>query len=186
MRSGHGSHAFRRVGVWASALAAVALLGGCQTSDLSTARYEAPGVPVALGDVEGAPEAIKARVSAEIATQASARRIEIVEAASQPRYRLKGYLTAYPTETGDTALSFVWDVLDSSNQRARRVTTTTVASGQGEDPWSKIGETQIAKTASQSMNQVAAFLSASGASGAGAPAGDSAPPTRALGFTATP
>ncbi|WP_406854490.1 hypothetical protein ABEG18_18325 [Alsobacter sp. KACC 23698] len=164
----------------------MALLGGCQTSDISSARYEAPGVPVALGDVEGAPEAIKARVSAEIATQASARRIEIVEAASQPRYRLKGYLTAYPTETGDTALSFVWDVFDSSNQRARRVTTTTVASGQGEDPWSKIGETQIAKTASQSMNQVAAFLSASGASGEAAPAGDSAPPSRALGFTATP
>ncbi|GGH28671.1 hypothetical protein GCM10007036_38030 [Alsobacter metallidurans] len=167
---------------WAAAAALACSLAGCQATDGPTARYEAPGVPVALDTLEGAPEAVKTRVSAEISTQATARRIELVDSQAQPRYRLKGYLTAYPTETGDTTLAVVWDVFDAANKRQQRVTTTTVAKGQGDDPWSRIGETQIAKATSQSMNQVAAFL-AGQTPGAG-PATASLEPAKALGFAA--
>jgi hypothetical protein len=166
------------------ALAAAALaLAGCQgVGETSQARVDAPGVPVALDTLEGAPEGLRGKVSDEIITQASARRIELVASGAKPRYRLKGYLTAYSTDTGDTALAVVWDVFDSTKQRAQRVTTTTIASGQASDPWSRIGETQISKTTSQSMNQVAAFL-------AGSPIAPESPAPRAastaaLGFDA--
>jgi hypothetical protein len=143
-------------------------LAACQQGiEAAGRKVDAPGVPVALVGVEGAPAALQAEVDNQVATQASARRIELVSGAEQPRYRLRGYLTAYPTENGETALAFVWDVFDSSKQRAQRVTTTTVAKGGGGDPWSQIGETQIEKATSQSMNEVAAFLAGSTAAGSG-------------------
>ena len=154
---------------WAVATALSCVLAGCQAMDAQTARYDAPGVPVALDSIEGAPEAVKTRVSAEVATQASARRIEMVETQAKPRYRLKGYVTAYPSDAGDTTLAVVWDVFDASNKRAQRVTTTTIAKGQGEDPWSRIGESQITKATAQSMNQVAAFLAGAPPAGAALP-----------------
>jgi hypothetical protein len=158
---------FRAPAMRAVAVAAVSLwASGCQQG-MDSAAVDAPGVPVAVETIEGAPEALQAKVNAEVATQASARRIDLVSGESAPRYRLKGYLTAYPTENGETALAFVWDVFDSSKKRAQRVSTTTMARGQSTDPWQQIGETQIAKAASQSMNQVASFLAASGSPSAG-------------------
>ena len=171
---------------WATLVALGLGLAACQGLEAPSAKFEAPGVPVALDTIEGAPDAVKTRMSAEVTTQATPRKIELVDNGAQPRYRLKGYLTAYPTETGDTALAVVWDVFDSSNKRAQRVTTTTVAKGQGEDPWSRIGETQIAKATSQSMNQVAAFLSGATAPGSAETdsASGAAEPSKALGYAA--
>jgi hypothetical protein len=140
-------------------------LAACQQGmEASGRRVDAPGVPVALVGVEGAPEALQAQVNSAVASQASARRIELVGAdAAEPRYRLKGYLTAYSTDNGETALAFVWDVFDASKKRAQRVSTTTLAKGQNADPWAQIGESQIEKATAQSMNQVAAFLAGTGA-----------------------
>jgi hypothetical protein len=163
----------------------VLLLAACQGVGGEARVVDAPGVPVALGDIEGAPEALNGTVNSEVMTQASARRIDLVSTANAPRYTLKGYLTAYPTGDGDTALAFVWDVFDSAKKRAQRVSTTTVARGEAEDPWSKIGETQIAKATSQSMNQVAAFLAGESAP-APADSGSGRGGATSLGFTATP
>lgn len=142
---------------------AVIPLAACQQGIEAAGRtVDAPGVPVALVGIEGAPEAVQAQVTNEVVAQASARRIELVSGAEHPRYRLRGYLTAYPTENGETALAFVWDVFDETQKRAQRVSTTTTARGQAGDPWSQIGDSQIAKATAQSMNQVAAFLARSG------------------------
>lgn len=162
---------------WAAVLALS--LAACQQG-LEGRAVSAAGVPVAVETIEGAPAGLQDKVNAEVATQASARRIEIVSGEAQPRYRLKGYLTAYSTGDGETALAIVWDVFDSSRKRAQRVSTTTLAKGQADDPWSKIGESQIAKATAQSMNDVAAFLAgAGGPAGAGARVAGGA----ALGYT---
>lgn len=167
--------------VMAAALAGLSALalGACQQLDGPAAS--AAGVPVAVETIEGAPAALQDKVNAEVASQASARRIEIVSGETQPRYRLKGYLTAYSTDTGETALAIVWDVFDSSKKRAQRVSTTTLAKGQAEDPWSKIGESQISRATAQSMNDVAAFLA--GSAGGGGAAGSRVAGGTALGYT---
>ncbi len=171
-----------RIGQGAGACGLLLLVAGCQSAGTETRAYQAPGVPVALDTIEGAPDALKTRVNDEVASQATARRIELVSGSAAPRYTLRGYLTAYPTATGDTALAFVWDVFDASKKRTQRVSTTTVARGQSSDPWSQIGETQIAKTTSQSMNQVAAFLSGAVVPGSPAPTSSTAA-TGTLGFS---
>jgi hypothetical protein len=160
------------------ALGAGLLAAGCQESGLgagsrpSGAKVSAPGVPVAVETIEGAPAEIQSRVQDEVVTQAGARRIDLVSGADQPRYRLRGYVSAYSTDDGDTALALVWDVFDATKKRAQRVSTTTIAKGQASDPWSRIGSAQIARAASDSMDGVASFL----ASNAAPPADAGSPP----------
>ena len=77
--------------------------------------------------------------------------------------------TATGTPAAETALAIVWDVFDASRKRAQRVSTTTLAKGQADDPWSKIGESQISKATAQSMNDVAAFLAGTGGAAGAAP-----------------
>ena len=159
----------RRQVAGAASVALLAMaLASCQQG-LEGRAVSAAGVPVAVETIEGAPAGIQDKVNAEVASQASARRIEIVSGEAQPRYRLKGYLTAYSTGEGETALAIVWDVFDASRKRAQRVSTTTLAKGQADDPWSKIGESQISKATAQSMNDVAAFLAGTGGAAGAAP-----------------
>jgi hypothetical protein len=144
-----------RVGL---SLAVAALLAACQTD--GGPPVSGAGVPVAIEALEGAPEEFNARVQQAVITQASARSLDIVPRESDPRFRLKGYLTAYSVEDG-TNLTFVWDVFDASRQRAQRVSVTTHSSRRGgEQPWAAISDADISKAAGQSLNGVAAFLAA--------------------------
>ena len=154
-------------------LVAVALvLGACQQGfEAAGRKVDAPGVPVALVGVEGGPETVQAQVTDAVATQAAARHIEIVGSAESPKYRLKGYLTAYASSGDETTLAFVWDVFDASSRRAQRISTTATARGRAADPWTQVGEQQIQAVAARSMNEVAAFLAGSGTGQAGVPAG---------------
>ena len=107
----HRSGLSRWLGIVAASSVCLAL-AACQQGIETAGKVDAPGVPVAFDTIEGAPDAVLSKVSAEVSSQATARRIELVSGESQPRYRLKGYLTAYSTEDGETALAFVWDVFE--------------------------------------------------------------------------
>lgn len=139
-------------------LALAAGLAACQTD--GGPPVSGAGVPVAIEALEGAPADLSGRVQQAVITQASARSIDVVPRESDPRFRLKGYLTAYAVDDG-TNLTFVWDVFDASRKRAQRVSVTTHSSRRGGDqPWAAISDADISKAASQSMNGVAAFLAA--------------------------
>ena len=141
-------------------------LAACQTSGGSGGSVSGAGVPVAIETLEGAPEDLNARVQQAVTTQASAHNIEIVPGESNPRFRLRGYVTAYSNDEG-TALTFVWDVFDSSRKRAQRVSTMTQSTRRGgEQPWAAISDADINNAASKSMNGVAAFLAAERSGGA--------------------
>ncbi|MDJ1159306.1 hypothetical protein QNA08_13785 [Chelatococcus sp. SYSU_G07232] len=172
----------------AAALCSLAL-AGCQEGGVSGAglagkRIEAPGVPVAVESIEGAPEPVMTRLASALVDEASARRVELVSDKGNARYRVKGYLTAYTTENGATALTFVWDVFDETKRRAQRLEGTSVAkTPAGTDPWSGVDQGAVAKVASESMNAIAGFLSQSGRSSAAPVATASAEDTATgLGF----
>ena len=62
-------------------------------------------------------------------------------------------------EDGQTALAFVWDVYDSTKQRAQRVQGESIGKRSGgSDPWAGIDQTIVAKAASDSMDAIAGFL----------------------------
>jgi hypothetical protein len=143
---------------------AATALGGCQqgTASLGGARVSAPGVPIAVESIAGAPDGVTSRFSTALATEASARQVELVGGESNARYRVRGYLSAEPTEDGSTSLAFVWDVFDAQKKRAQRVQGASIASARaGQNPWDGVDQTTVSKAASESMDAIAGFLTTS-------------------------
>jgi len=135
-------------------------LAGCQETTQTAARprVDAPGIPVSVQSISGAPDDVTTNFTSLLGEAAAERRMEIVPGDKPARFRVKGYLTAMPTEDGQTALAFVWDVYDSSKQRAQRVQGESLGKRGGSDPWSGIDRTVVAKAASDSMDAIAGFL----------------------------
>lgn len=135
-------------------------LAGCQeTTTAARPRVDAPGIPVSVQSISGAPEAVTTNFASLLGEAAAERRMEIVPGDKPARFRMRGYLTAQPTEDGQTALAFVWDVYDSAKQRAQRVQGESIGrAGNGSDPWSGVDRTVVAKAAAESMDAIASFL----------------------------
>lgn len=127
----------------------------------STARVSAPGVPISVESIGGAPPAISGQFAGQLAQEAQARQMQIVVGTTPARFRVRGYLTAEPTEDGKTALAFVWDVFDIGKNRAQRVQGATVSSARaGADPWASVDAATLSRAASDSMDAIASFLAA--------------------------
>ncbi|MDP3258234.1 hypothetical protein [Bosea sp. (in: a-proteobacteria)] len=141
------------------AAAALALAGCQETTTAARPRVDAPGVPVSVQSISGAPDSVTTRFAGLLGEAAAERRMEIVPGDKPARFRVRGYLTAQPTEDGQTALTFVWDVYDESKKRAQRVQGESLGRrGGGSDPWSGIDQTVVAKAAAESMDAIAGFL----------------------------
>jgi hypothetical protein len=140
-----------------AAILACALSACNETTTASRAPTIAPGVPIAVDSISGGPDAMRGSFSSAMSNEASVRRVDIVDPATNPRYRVRGYLAAEPTADGQTALSFVWDVFDSQKRRAQRMQGATVARNSSGD-WSGVDQSTVNKAASESMDQIAQFL----------------------------
>ena len=135
----------------------------------------APGVPVSLVSLDGAPEGVTQRFEAELGREAGRRQIALVQGSNAqssnaqasnaqgsetPRYRLKGYLSAYDVE-GGTNISWVWDMYDTTEKRARRVEGAQLVKRNAAEPWSTVDDAVLQAAASNSMNEVASYLTGS-------------------------
>ncbi len=130
-------------------------------------RIMAPGIPVAVESISGAPEALQAHFNNALASEASARQVELVDGKEagkdKARFRIRGYLDAYATDDGKTALAYVWDVFDVQKRRAQRVQGASLRNAAaGDDPWAQMDQGTMARAAADSMNAIAGFLAASG------------------------
>jgi hypothetical protein len=135
------------------------LVGALSSSGSSGERVTAPGVPIAVESIAGAPDGVAGRFSTALASEAQSRQVELVAGKDKARFRVRGYLSAEPTEDGTTALAFVWDVFDTQKQRAQRIQGASVASARaGANPWDSVDQTTVAKAASDSMDAIAGFL----------------------------
>jgi len=141
------------------ALVALALAGCQETTTAARPRVDAPGVPVSVQSISGAPDQVTAAFAGLLGEAAAERRMEIVPGDKPARFRVRGYLTAQPTADGQTALAFVWDVYDESKKRAQRVQGESLGNrSSGGDPWAGVDRTIVAKAASDSMDAIAGFL----------------------------
>ena len=134
-------------------------LAACQTAGSPM------GKPIAFESIEGAPAEVRTALAGELASAASARQVELAGTGSPARYRLRGYLKAEPTADGGTALSFVWDVFDADQRRARRVTGSAPIKAaskknSGKNPWDGLDKEALARLAARSMDEIATFLAA--------------------------
>ena len=141
-------------------------LSGCMetASDLnamhqksSIQQVQAPNIPVMLVSIDGAPDSKILQLNNIISTEAKQRNIILVAENAQPRFKIKGYISAYGIQ-GGTALSWVWDVYDTRLQRAQRIDGSTIVKKADVDPWSTIDDTTLKTAASASMNDITVYL----------------------------
>ncbi len=139
----------------AGRLAAVVLtaaLGACQGSLGGSPE----GVPVALESIDGAPAPIRTALVDELTSAATDRKVDLVGASAQARYRVRGYLST-STEGGETKVAYVWDVFDSQKRRAKRLSGSSPAPAPSV---SDLDKAALAKLAQASMDEIAEFLMA--------------------------
>lgn len=144
-------------------------LAGCETSPgTQTARLDVraaiargdihspKAAALAVASIDGAPDALAARLRQDMASEAATRDITITDPALA-RYVIRGYLDAYPTETG-TSVHTVWDVFDSTRQRRQRLDDAFELPGSGSDPWAGVNDDVLANIAARTADNLAIFL----------------------------
>lgn len=155
------------------ACASALLLGGCldTTVEMSAKRSLAEaaqpplvaragvsphGASLGFADLDGPPEALRARFMQQFAAAAEAKDVALTKPESA-LYKLRGYLTASPAQ-GGTRLAYVLDVYDKKGRRAQRLTFEAGLKS-GADPWAVVDEGSLAAFAQRGAADVAAFLS---------------------------
>jgi hypothetical protein len=134
-----------------AAIVLTAAMGACQ----GTSSASPEGIPVALESIDGAPAPIRTALAEELATAATDRKVDLVSASAEARYRVRGYLST-ATEDGETKVSYVWDVFDSQKHRAKRLEGSSPAPVAS---ISSLDKQALANLAQASMGEIAAFLS---------------------------
>ena len=131
-------------------------LAACQGSGSSMATAPRRACPSLLESIDGPPSQIRTALIGELNTAASDRKVELVGASAQARYRVRGYLSAEKAE-GGTKVAYVWDVFDAQNKRAKRLTGTSPVLV-SYTSLSCLDKETLARLASSSMDEIAEFL----------------------------
>ncbi len=143
-------------------LAALALAACTETaSDFNPSaapRARAPGVPVALVSLDGAPESVILKLSSAMAQQAARRDITIVGIDGQPRYQVRGYLAANALAGAKGELSWAFDIFDSQRKRARRFSGQEPMASNAD--WGAVTDQQVQAVAFKALDEIAEFLAA--------------------------
>jgi hypothetical protein len=139
-------------------------LAACQEGgfEASVPSRMAPGVPIAVESVEGPPAELQTALTNAVAKAAAAHEVTMVDDGAAARFHLRGYLTPSTGDDGRTTLAYVWDVFDTANQRAQRVTGTEEVAVDPSDPWSGVDERRLQRIANKSMDGIADFLASAG------------------------
>lgn len=153
---------FSSIGRLAAAALAAVLLAGCveTAGDFGAsppASARATGIPVSLVSLSGAPEPVIARISSTISLQAARRNLQIVGIDGNPRYQLRGFVSAQAGGSGNE-IAWAFDIYDAQRRRARRLAGEEAVRADG-DVWSSLSDADLQKVANKVLDQIVLFLS---------------------------
>ncbi|MDX1731662.1 MAG: hypothetical protein R3184_11040 [Aurantimonas coralicida] len=110
----------------------------------------------------GAPEEKAVLLARALSESAAARGVTIRPAAEAPSsVRLKGYFSAF-NDGSSTTLVYVWDVLDASDRRVRRIQGQESVPGAAADPWAAIDLSTLAAVADRTLQEAAQVATGTG------------------------
>jgi hypothetical protein len=148
------------------------------TTGQPTAATAARGPTVAFESIDGPPESVFHRLVQQISDEADARQVAVVSRAEAAQYRVRSYV-ATETRGKRSTISWVWDVYDSDQHRALRITGEEPASFAGTGTWAAADDQVLRRMARSGMDRLIAFLAApTDATLPGAPAPSAAPAAR--------
>ncbi|MDO9413680.1 MAG: hypothetical protein Q7T81_14010 [Pseudolabrys sp.] len=140
-------------------VAALALAGCTQDGKPTVAGMQPRGATVAFESIDGPPQGHFNTLVRNLNDEAQQRRLAVLSREGSSAYRVRGYLAAKVTKDR-TTITWVWDVFDGNEQRAIRLNGEEVAkrAGSVNDAWNAADEAMLRRIASNSMEQLQAFL----------------------------
>jgi hypothetical protein len=128
------------------------------------------GATVAFESIDGPPQAVFDRMVNVLDTESKLRNLSIVSREGGASYRVRSYLSAQVVR-GRTMIAWVWDVYDSNQQRALRLSGEEPAGKAGRDAWAAADDLVLRKIAQAGLSGLSAMVN-------GAP--DAPPPVPGL------
>ena len=116
------------------------------------------GVTFAFEPFTGAPGNIADELSEMIGTEARKQGITLVRRiGASATYRVNGYLSATGQPSNGTVF-YVFDIVDNSGQRVKRISGTEDTGGASGDPWQSVSSGTLSRIANRSMVEIKAWL----------------------------
>ncbi|HXX07957.1 MAG TPA: hypothetical protein VEJ43_07805 [Pseudolabrys sp.] len=168
-----------RLGVLLAVACAFALTG-CNVDNQAVSPAQPRGATVAFDSVDGLPPGQFQKLVQDLNDEAQTRRLAIISREQPSAYRVRGYL-AIKVAKHQTTVTWVWDVFDREENRALRISGEETAKVRHRDAWAAADDAMLRRIASNSMEQLAAFLTSPEVAPGTAPS-----PTEAQVASATP
>ena len=168
------SRAVPRAVAAATVLAVACGLGGCAGGGAASGSFAMAnsGSSVAFESIDGPPPQVFDRLVSVLDSESKLRDLSVVSREGSASYRVRGYLAAQVSR-GRTTIAWVWDVYDSNQQRALRLSGEEPAGKAGRDAWSGADDLVLRKIAQAGFSGLSAMIN--GTSPADAPPADQAP-----------
>jgi hypothetical protein len=144
----------------AALLVVTCALGGCAGGGAASGSFAmAPGggSTVAFESIDGPPPAVFDRMVGVLDSESKLRNLQIVSREGGAAYRVRSYLSAQVVR-GKTVIAWVWDVYDSNQQRALRLTGTEPAGKAGRDAWAAADDLVLRKIAQAGLSGLSGMI----------------------------
>ena len=151
-----------RAAIAVALLAAACGLGGC-AGGAATNSYamassgNAGGTTVAFESIDGPPPPVFDRMVGVLDSESKLRNLSVVSREAQASYRVRSYL-APEVNHGRTTIAWVWDVYDSSQQRALRLSGEEPAGKAGRDAWAAADDLVLRRIAQAGFSGLTAMV----------------------------
>jgi len=148
--------------VAAALLVVTCALGGCAggggaSASFAMASGDSGGGTVAFESIDGPPPAVFDRMVNVLDTESKLRNLSIVSREGGASYRVRSYLSAQVVR-GRTMIAWVWDVYDSNQQRALRLSGEEPAGKAGRDAWAAADDLVLRKIAQAGLSGLSGMI----------------------------
>jgi hypothetical protein len=135
---------------------------GCNGSQPSLFS-SAPRSSVAFEAIDGPPAPVFRKLVTKLNDEAQARRIAVVSREAPSQYRVRAYVAAQIQGKGKrNSIAWVWDVYDSEERRAVRLSGEEAAGPYRKDAWASADEKVLGRIAQSGMQQLSEYLNQPG------------------------
>lgn len=150
---------FRGLSAVAAVFALGLLVSGCVTSGSTAVQAPMAGSTVAFESIDGPPAHVFRKYVEKLNVEAEARKVPVVSREMDTPYRIRGYLAlGIEKKQKRTVITWVWDVYDSSERRAFRMSGEEYAGPAGRDPWAVANDEALTRVARAGMERLAVYF----------------------------
>ena len=151
-----------RIAVAATWLAVASVLGGCAAGGNVADSYAMATPPsgrttVAFESIDGPPPQVFDRMVGVLDSESKLRSLSIVSREGTAAYRVRSYLSAQVVR-GRTMIAWVWDVYDSNQQRALRLSGEEPAGKAGRDAWAAADDLVLRRIAQAGLSGLSGMI----------------------------